>query len=116
MKITAEREGGAVKYSNGNLQRRGKSGDGLPAKGSRYLLFLKWSEEGKDFVIITGYKLENGKVFPLDGKGFNANSVYKNFLQFRDADERALLHKLNEEIAHPSPDEIRPGSWGVPKQ
>jgi hypothetical protein len=116
MEITAERMGGAVKFSNGNVQRRGNFSEGLPAKGGRYLLFLKWSEEGKDFVIITGYKLENGKAFLLDGKGQNANSVHKNFLQFRDADERALLHKLSEEIANPSPDERRPGWFGGPKQ
>lgn len=116
MEITAERLGGAVKFSNGNVERRGKSGERLPVKGGRYLLFLKWSEEGRDFAIITGYKLENGKAFPLDGWGQNANSVYKNFLQFREADERPLLSKLNEEIAHPSPDERRPGWLEVPKQ
>jgi hypothetical protein len=115
MEITAERMGGAVRFSNGNVQRRGKSGEGLPAKGGRYLLFLKWNEEGKDFVIITGYRLEKGKVFPLDGWGETnsvyTNSVYKNFFEFRDADESYLLKRLKEEIAHPSLDEIRPGSW-----
>jgi hypothetical protein len=64
----------------------------------------------------TGYKLENGKVFPLDGKRFNANSVYKNFFEFQGEEESALRKRLKEEISHPSLDELRPGTWRVPKQ
>ena len=34
--------------------------------GKRYLLFLAYHPDGKDFSIITGYRLEGARVTPLD--------------------------------------------------
>lgn len=73
--IITEREGGRVRFSSGNILRRDTFERGFPQKGSRYLLFLKWSETGKDFLILTGYKLQSGSITPLDGKGLPIRST-----------------------------------------
>jgi hypothetical protein len=42
-------------------------GKPMPHVGREYVIFLKYDVEAKDYPIITGYELKDGKVIPLDG-------------------------------------------------
>lgn len=96
--ITVERVGGGVRFSSGLIQKRGVFGLGLPQNKGRYALFLKKNSNDDDFSIITGYRLENGKVLPLDGAtDFNA-PVYKNYALYKNIDESEFLKQLNEAL------------------
>ena len=59
--ITFDREGGFVKYKDGFKRLYRIQGRNLPRPGKKYLMFL--SSENK---VITGYQIQDGKVFPLD--------------------------------------------------
>lgn len=65
--LVAERIGGNVRFPSGKVQRRGDSGRNLPEIGKQYVLFLKWDEQGKDYLILTGYEARGDTVYPLDG-------------------------------------------------
>ena len=98
---TVERAGGIVRFTSGNKLQRGNSGEGLPVKQNRYLLFLKWSEPGKDFLILTGYKLD-GKVTPLDGLGNdNDFNIFKNYKAYKNNDESVFLKAVKTAIENP---------------
>lgn len=100
--ITAERSGGIVRFSSDRTLRLGVSGQGFPTKNNRYLLFLKWSESGKDFLILTGYKLQNGKVTPLDGDIKNNEfSIYKNYKLYKNKDESSFIQAVRNAIENP---------------
>src|SRR5713101_9373786 len=64
--IDIERQGGSVQFSSDTVISRGVINQSLPWLGKRYLLFLEYRPEGKDFSIITGYRLEGALVTPLD--------------------------------------------------
>ncbi|MDQ3799373.1 MAG: hypothetical protein M3384_07985 [Acidobacteriota bacterium] len=101
--ITTERAGGAVRFASGRVRRLGNAGEGLPAKKARYLLFLKWSESGKDFLIVTGYKLQGGKVTPLDDADEKEDAVtYKNFKPYRNMKESRFLRIVRDKIENQS--------------
>jgi hypothetical protein len=65
--ITIEREGAKVVLANGKRYRYWVMKQGTPQVGQRYLFFLKETPEGKDYFVLTGYELSNGRVSPLDG-------------------------------------------------
>ena len=56
----------------------------MPKSGLRYVLFL--NEEESDFRILTGYKLRNGKIHPLD--------ELPNLLTYENSDELVFLSEL----------------------
>ena len=62
--IIIDREGGIVKYPNGQQVLYRNSRENMPGVGKRYLFFLKYLNQ--DFRILTAYELENDKVVPLD--------------------------------------------------
>lgn len=65
--IVADREGGAIRMPDGRVLRYLVDGVGsMPEVGKRYVLFLKRESIGQDYVIFCGYKLEGGKVDPLE--------------------------------------------------
>jgi hypothetical protein len=64
--IDIERQGGSVQFSSDTVISRGVINKSLPWLGKRYLLFLEYRPEGKDFSIIAGYRLEGALVTPLD--------------------------------------------------
>src|SRR5260370_3006476 len=64
--IDIERQGGSVQFSSDTVISRGVANKSLPWLGKRYLLFLEYRPEGKDFSIIAGYRLEEALVTPLD--------------------------------------------------
>lgn len=68
--IVVDREGGALRLTNGRILRYVVSGAGaLPSSGKRYVLFLKLIHEGQDLSILAGYELTNGAVSPLEDGG-----------------------------------------------
>lgn len=70
--ITAERFGGRVRFSSGQVARYRVAGQGAPAKEGRYLFFLKQMADG-GYRILTAYELRGNKVFALDGSRSNVN-------------------------------------------
>lgn len=61
--IAVERPGGRVRVPSGHIQEHRTTLDPLEV-GGRYALFLR--RRGDDYHVFTGYKLEAGKVFPVD--------------------------------------------------
>jgi len=109
--LAAERSGGAVRFPSGKILRRGELGRNIPQAGRRYLLFLKYNEDGKDFSIVTGYELADNHVLPLDGtdnleKGgrFPQFGAYE---RYRDAEVPAFLNNVRALIIAEA--ESRPG-------
>ena len=82
--IIAEREGAKVVLSDGRRYRYSVLNQGTPQKGHRYMFFLKDAPEGKDYFVLTGYELLNGRVTPLD-------SISGKYESFDGADENAFI-------------------------
>lgn len=100
-KLTAERVGGVVRFLSGKILRRGALGKNIPSKGSRYLLFLNENQDGDGFSIVTGYKLQNNTVVPLDGigggdGGFPQFAAYKTY---KDVPESTLIEDVRKAVA-----------------
>lgn len=89
--IAVEREGGAVQFSSGRLQRYAIASQNMPLVGGEYLLFLKLNAEGGDFTLLTGYQLRKGRVFPLDSLDL--------FASFNGASRESFLTSVRESIA-----------------
>jgi hypothetical protein len=85
--ITVQRIGGFVKYADGRTVLFRLSGNGMPATGLRYALFLNSIDE--DFTLLTGYELGTDGVEPLDNSpqfGALSGQNEVNFMQrLRDA-------------------------------
>ena len=88
--ITIAREGGAVRFPSGHIQRFIIADQGMPLIGQRYVLFLKQDEEGQSFNIITGYELHKGRVRPLDN--------LHTFALYAGVDESHFLNELRNAI------------------
>jgi hypothetical protein len=109
--LSAERPGGAVRFPSGKILRRGRLGRNIPEAGRRYLLFLKYNEDVKDFSIVTGYQLLDNRVLPLDGtadleKGGNG-PPFRVYEQYRNADVLTFLNNVRALINAAA--ESRPG-------
>lgn len=89
--ITAEREGGRVRFPSGSIYRYFVTGFGIPRVGGCYLLFLDQLEDG-DFRILTGYEIRDGRVVPLDESGV------VHFEKYKGADEATFLTEVRESI------------------
>jgi hypothetical protein len=70
--ITTERFGGRVRFPSGQIARYRVAGQGAPAKGGKYLFFLKRMADG-DYRILTAYEMRGNKVLALDGPRSNVN-------------------------------------------
>ena len=109
--LNAERPGGAVRFPSGKILRRGQLGRNIPEAGRRYLLFLKYNEDGKDFSIVTGYELAGNLVLPLDGTdSFEKGGHFSQFAAYernRGAEVSAFLNNVRALID--SEQESRPG-------
>jgi len=92
--ITAVREGADVQLPSGRIIRYEIVYQGMPRIGQQYLFFLKYSEQGKDYSILTGYELRKNRVFPLDEA--------ERFAAYKKYDESTLLNAVREAIAQPS--------------
>jgi hypothetical protein len=93
--IPVSREGGRVQLPDGRVLYVMSSDQGMPRKAHRYLLFLKHNNEGKDYNIITGYMLYQGKVTLLDEVDLDRFATYKGRM------EQAFLKAVREVISNP---------------
>jgi hypothetical protein len=87
--IVADREGGALRLSNGRVLRYEVTGLGkLPRLDKQYVFFLKFNR-GQDLSILSGYELRDGNVFSLKG-----HSPFEGagFVVFIDEIRRAVLN------------------------
>jgi hypothetical protein len=64
--ITAERFGAKVILPNGRTILVWDAYSGTPEINHRYVLFLKYSPEGQDYLIVTAYDLRSGRVMSID--------------------------------------------------
>ena len=64
--LTVDREGGYVRYSNGQKVLYRISGKDLPRVGSTYLLFLTNDKKSVNYTVFTGYELTQNSFAPLD--------------------------------------------------
>lgn len=65
--ITISRGGGGVRFPSRKVMYRLFDGKPMPRVKGEYVFFLRYDNEAKDYPIITGYELIDGKVVPLDG-------------------------------------------------
>ena len=82
--IEVERDGGRVRFPNGRLHLYSIDKLEMPKSGLRYVLFL--NEDESDLIILTGYELRDGKVYPLD--------ELPNLLTYENSDELVFLSEL----------------------
>jgi hypothetical protein len=97
--IITQREGGAVRFDNGRVKTYRVGGKRMPEVGGRYALFLKAQDAGRDFDIITGYELREGRVVPLDGIGRASGPGVLPFDRYVGADEATVLRDLQNATA-----------------
>ncbi len=92
--LIVSREGGRVQLPDGRILYVMSSDRGMPHKEQRYLFFLKYNNEGKDYSIITGYRLDQGKVTLLDEVDLDRFITYKGMAEeaFLDAVRKAVLN------------------------
>lgn len=64
--ITMDREGGVVRYPNGQKVFYTVAGKGMPRVGNHYILFLTNADQSINYNILTAYELKNSDVNPLD--------------------------------------------------
>ena len=69
--VRVDREGGYVRYRNGQKVLYRIAGQDLPAVGKRYLLFLSKTDASKNYKILTGYELNTDSVRPIDSVPFD---------------------------------------------
>jgi hypothetical protein len=96
--LIVERRGGALRFKNGKVVERGNCWEKMPMVGRSYLFFLKSQPSTKDFHIITGYELSDGKVSALDGESGDRGGI-QSFVQHRQTSEADLLQRVQNKVA-----------------
>lgn len=80
--ITVNREGGSVRFPSGHVQTYRLSGTGALEKNGSYIVFLRIADSLKGYMLLTAYKYENEKVYPIDNL-LNAESYHgKSYSEF----------------------------------
>ena len=64
--ITADREGGYVRYGNGQKIIYRISGRDLPGAGRKYVFFLTNDKKSPNYAILTGYDVTENTFIPID--------------------------------------------------
>ena len=100
--ITVERNGGRARMPSGRIVISWVSHQNMPRVGGRYLLFLTHdfqtpNDTGKDFYILTGYELRDGRVSPLDD-----TQPGHPITRYKGATETGLLTDLFNTVANSS--------------
>lgn len=104
--IMAERLGGGIKFPSGKLVLRPNVlGRNAPSVGGRYVLFLRANDGDISFSIITGYRLDGGKVYPLDftPEGERQLQIYAGYEKYKNVDETVFWRDLNMALRQESP-------------
>jgi hypothetical protein len=89
--LTAVREGADVQLPSGRIIKYYILHQGIPVAGRRYVFFLKYNEQGKDFTILTAYELRKSGVLPLD--------EVEPFIVYSKREEGEFLNLVREAIA-----------------
>ena len=90
--LTAEREGGVVKYPNGKEVLYRRTNSGMPKAGERYVLFLITPRNVDFYRILTGYELAPVGVTPLD--------YSPQFEPYRGLDEASFLKAVRDHLTN----------------
>ncbi len=102
--LDSERVGGGVRFPSGRIWRFRVFEQGMPKVGGRYLLFLKAKPATANFNIVTGYLLQDGKVRPLDGIGFQHNAAAAlPCTRYIGVADSKLLEDLDQVLRHGEP-------------
>jgi hypothetical protein len=99
--ITAQRSGGRVRFPSGKILLRGAPyGQNMLRLGQRYVLFLKYNDDGQDYSIITAYELRSGRVFPLDGspEGDGKSRQFAEYEEYAGKDEITFINDVRAAI------------------
>jgi hypothetical protein len=99
--ITVSRPGGAVRFPSGHVKNFLYPGQGFPAIGSQYILFLwKAIPNLPEYEILSdsGYELKSGRVYPLD----DCN------LEYEDMSSPVFLDLVHKAIAAIESEEVKP--------
>lgn len=91
--IIADREGGSVRYSDGQKILYTVSGKGMPRIGKRVVLFLTQSDQSSNYYILAGYEFKEGKVYSIDGG--------LQFRKFEGLNETDFMTTLRRALAPP---------------
>lgn len=97
--IVIERMGGNVRFPSGKIVTRGIGDQPLPRKDKTYVLFLKWDQQGEDYLILTGYEVGTDAVKPLDG---NSSKVFEEYNRYRLITKDEFFKQLRAAIANAS--------------
>ena len=88
--FTIEREGGIVRYPNGQQIRYRVTNNGMPKVGGRYVMFLNAIPDSDVYRILTGYELGSNGILPLD--------FSPQFESYNGFDENTFLKALRESL------------------
>lgn len=92
-KLLVSRLGGEVRFASGRINKYTIHRQGMPQNGEHYIFFLRRSENS-DFSILTGYRIANRHVTPLDGEDSNDPRSDLPFAHYRNAEESNFLQDL----------------------
>ncbi len=98
--LAIDRTGGAVKTGSGQILHDDTRNGflGRPQIGMRYVLFADSIHEGRDFSMLRGYELRDGKVFRLTEDGSPSSVLVSNLSQ-----EDKFLQTVRASAAKESP-------------
>lgn len=92
-RLTIERQGAKVELPSGRIFDVEVIGQRMPQVGHRYILFLTYNKETRDYFILTGYEIAGEKVSPLD-------TIHK-FAVYENVDAKDFLSDLKSAIRYP---------------
>jgi hypothetical protein len=92
-RLTVERQGAKVELPSGRIIDVEVIGQRMPQVGHRYILFLNYNKETRDYFILTGYQIAGEKVFPLD--------TIQKFAVYENVDAKSFLSDLDAATKHP---------------
>ena len=88
--VTIERDGGVVRYPNGQQIRYRTTNNGMPKVGGRYVMFLNFIPDSDAYKILTGYELGFSGILPLD--------FSPQFEFYNGANENTFLKALRDSL------------------
>lgn len=96
--ISVNRTGGAVRFKSGKIQKYQIAHQGMPDVAAQYVLFLRKTSDS-DLLILTGFKLVDGHVTPLDGNESNDPRLVLPFAKYAGTDEAEFLKAVRNAAA-----------------